>query len=290
MKKKYFLVIGAMLLVVGIACGGDKNPKALAKEMGKLFEQMMDLKEQMADLDASDVAKLTKLSLQWTKLQEQVDKLSEEDQAVFMAAYSEYLVAYYSGVALTSSGKAAEKPAKTAESGGGGKANPATDFRYDMNKAGDGVVIQGFLGNGGEVKIPAKIEGFPVTGILFHAFLRATITSVTIPDSVTVIGDGAFSQCGRLATATLPKNLKEIPTNLFSSCKSLESINIPDSVTVIGAHAFVDCVELSKVTLPSHPIEYPLHVLGRSDAFVNCPKLSLAVRKTITDTGYKGSF
>jgi hypothetical protein len=76
------------------------------------------------------------------------------------------------------------------------------------------------------------------------------------------------------------------------SCVSLKEVVIPDSVTVIGQLAFSSCKELTTVKLPSHPLEYPdfESIHANNSAFGSCPKLSLAVRNAIKESGYTGEF
>ena len=67
-------------------------------------------------------------------------------------------------------------------------------------------------------------------------------TSYTIPNSVTIIGDHAFSGCGSLTSINIPNSVTTIGNLAFSGCNSLTSINIPNSVTTIGEHAFAYCI------------------------------------------------
>jgi hypothetical protein len=97
-----------------------------------------------------------------------------------------------------------------------------------------------------------------------------------------------FRYCTELKDVTLSKNLKVIVNEMFCGCTSLTTITIPESVTTIEANAFLKCSELAEVKLPSHPIKYTGE--DWEPAFGECPKLSLATRKAITDSGYKGSF
>jgi len=60
----------------------------------------------------------------------------------------------------------------------------------------------------------------------------------TIPDSVTTIGNYAFSGCGSLTGVTLPDGITSISEAAFYGCGSLTSIKIPVSVTSIGKYAF----------------------------------------------------
>jgi len=67
------------------------------------------------------------------------------------------------------------------------------------------ITITGYTGPGGAVAIPDTINGLPVTSIGYFAFARATLTSVTIPNSVTSIGHSAFRVCRSLTSVTIPQ-------------------------------------------------------------------------------------
>lgn len=76
-------------------------------------------------------------------------------------------------------------------------------------------------------------------------------TSVTIPNSVTSIGDKAFYICPNLTSVIIPNTVTSIGKNAFNKCDSLTSVNIPYGVTSIGEHAFGDCSNLILVTIPN---------------------------------------
>lgn len=78
----------------------------------------------------------------------------------------------------------------------------------------------------------------------------SAIESITIPDSVTNLLRGAFSGCENLKSIVLSNNLKTIEMQLFDGCQSLASIEIPDSVTSIDSYIFSDCVNLKSITIP----------------------------------------
>ena len=68
-----------------------------------------------------------------------------------------------------------------------------------------------------------------------------SLTSVTISNSVTSIGDSAFYECTSLTSVTIPNSVTSIGASAFSRCTSLTSVTIPSSVTGIGDNAFHGC-------------------------------------------------
>lgn len=73
------------------------------------------------------------------------------------------------------------------------------------------------------------------------------VSVITIPDTVTDIGEGAFAYLPA-TRINLPANLKSIPNYAFYACLELESITIPANVTSIGSDAFHGCESLSEIT------------------------------------------
>ena len=73
------------------------------------------------------------------------------------------------------------------------------------------------------------------------------LTSVTIPDSVTTIGDYAFWNCDSLTSVTIGDSVTTIGNCAFRACDSLTSVTIGDSVTAIGDDAFYECTNLTAV-------------------------------------------
>ena len=77
------------------------------------------------------------------------------------------------------------------------------------------------------------------------------LTSITIPNSLTSIGDYAFNGCSGLTSVTIPNSVTSIGYNAFSGCTGLTSVIIPNSVTSISSLAFQNCIGLTSVTIPS---------------------------------------
>ncbi|MDR1070831.1 MAG: leucine-rich repeat domain-containing protein, partial [Gracilibacteraceae bacterium] len=99
-------------------------------------------------------------------------------------------------------------------------AAPPEDFSYTIS--GDTLTITGYNGPGGDVEIPAEIDGVAVTGIGQDAFSDSGLTGdLIIPGSVTDIGDSAFSGCSGLTAVTIPDGVINIWERAFYGCVGL---------------------------------------------------------------------
>ena len=101
-----------------------------------------------------------------------------------------------------------------------------------------------------EIVIPTELGGCPVKTIEDNVFNGSTsLTSVTIPNSVTSIGKRTFKKCSNLTSVLLGDQLATIGEYAFDGCTSLLSITIPNSVTSLGAFAFSGCSGLASVRI-----------------------------------------
>ena len=165
---------------------------------------------------------------------------------------------------------ASEVPPENEEDVQEGEYNGLT-YLYNNDK----VVITGYVGDEPDIVIPETIHGIAVTDIAERAFQEvfsgdnnihvvtinasiqlipsgcfsgAWITSISIPDTVKVIGEGAFSNCRELTEIHLPENLEKIGEQAFS-WSGIQELVIPNKVREISELAFIHCRHLKHISI-----------------------------------------
>lgn len=105
----------------------------------------------------------------------------------------------------------------------------------------------------GNIIIPSSVsycgKTYSVTSIDLAFYHCSWLTSITIPNSVALIGEGSFSNCTSLKNVTIPNSVTNIGRLAFYKCTSLKSINIPGSVSSIDLSAFGECTGLTEATI-----------------------------------------
>ena len=146
-------------------------------------------------------------------------------------------------------------------------------YKYAYTVNGDNATITKFLGPDDsanpvdsastvsyDIEIPEKLGIYTVTGLGKDSFtgypfagdwykFGRNIRSVTIPQSVTSIGDSAFSFCIALTEVTIPQSVTSIGDSAFSHCEKMDSLTINDATTSIGSWAFDECYKLTTLSL-----------------------------------------
>lgn len=168
-------------------------------------------------------------------------------------------------------------------------------------------------GYGMHPEIPSSIEGTIVTRIGDSAFRDTWISSITIPSTITVIGDCAFTKCYNLTDVSLPNSvtnigsafmkctglesiklsnkLTKLDERSFWQCENLKSITIPDSITSISFRAFFECYNLTKINIGSNNSVYSSvdGILYNKDktTLLCCPggKTSVTIPTTVSKLG-----
>ena len=147
-------------------------------------------------------------------------------------------------------------------------------YKYAYTVNGDNATITKFLGPDDsanpvdsastvsyDIEIPEKLGIYTVTGLGKDSFtgypfagdwykFGRNIRSVTIPQSVTSIGNHAFEECFALEEVTIPQSVTSIGLIAFGGCCKLTTLSLGENVETIGGGAFFRCSSLSNITIP----------------------------------------
>ena len=113
------------------------------------------------------------------------------------------------------------------------------------------ITLARYTGASAVVNIPSTVSDLPVTVIGDNAFVEnGKLTSVTIPDSVTSIGSSAFHGCSRLTSVTIPDGVVTLGEYVFQYCSALTNVTFGEGLVSIGDYAFDGADLLTSIVVP----------------------------------------
>ncbi len=177
----------------------------------------------------------------------------------------------------------------------------ASEWSYQMTE--DGMELWRYLGSDTDVTVPAEIGGYPVVRLYQTFWGNTSVETVTLPETVTTVGRGAFYGCTSLRSVTggtvtalgevafygctllaeapkLHEGIETLPESIFNACAALEHITVPASVTAIEAFALYGCESLQELELPKGLVS-----IGKASVY-GCTSLTeLELPGTLTSIG-----
>lgn len=165
------------------------------------------------------------------------------------------------------------------------------DFSYSVS--GTNLTITGYTGTNKNITIPSSIPGLGMvttignsafayntnlTSVIIpdsvftiedYAFIRSSITNITIGNSVTSMGVGIFESCIGLTSITIPDSVSSLGNSMFYGCTSLTNMIIGNSVTIIGNYVFNNCISLTSITIPSSVTKIGVYVFRSCTSLTN---------------------
>lgn len=177
----------------------------------------------------------------------------------------------------------------------------STLFSYYNTSDGLSIFQYDGIDEAGELEVPETIDGKAVVGIEKEAFFNTNFSKIQLPDTVTEIGDFAFSCSDELTSINIPASVASIGKSIFSECYKLTDISIadenenykvqdqvvytkdgrvlvtcptagvasiPSTVTRIADYAFFENINLKSIVIPESVVELGDH------AFEHCSYLS----------------
>ncbi len=130
-------------------------------------------------------------------------------------------------------------------------------FTFEVYDESEASVIRIDKNAKGEITVPAKVDGVPVTEIHTagaYEFVPdgcPNVTKITLPDSITGINYCAFSGFTKLEEISIPAEVEYIGWRAFENCSALRKITLPEGLEEIGEEAFLNCTSLEEFNIPS---------------------------------------
>lgn len=112
-----------------------------------------------------------------------------------------------------------------------------------------------------------------------NMFIDCGLSSIVMPDDITVIGTGAFKGCANLVSASISEKVTNIKSSAFEGCSQLESVVFPQNITELGSLSFKGCKALKTFTFPK-VTSLADGILSGCDALV-----SVTIPETVTAVG-----
>lgn len=123
-------------------------------------------------------------------------------------------------------------------------------FTYTTN-ADNTLTITDYTGGSASVSIPSSNGGKTVTRLGDESFRESYyMTSVSIPDGITNIGNRAFYLCTNLTGVVIPNNVSQLGGEAFSECYRLSSLTLGNGMKSIGESSFHNCTNLLNAVVP----------------------------------------
>lgn len=169
-------------------------------------------------------------------------------------------------------------------------------IEYESYTDRDYITITDYKGENETLTLPSEIDGKPVESIVgdffdtriikkctipegvirigndIHSYSRnpTTLESVSLPNTLKTIGDGAFAESHHLSNIILPEGLTSIGVGAFYNCSSMTKIIIPDSVISIGGGAFGCNGHSRNITIFANPNSYAKTYAKQEGAKFSC--------------------
>lgn len=132
-----------------------------------------------------------------------------------------------------------------------------------------------------EISFPSTLEKF----IGGYQFYQSKLSKVTLPANIAVIPEGCYSSAN-LSTVEIPEGVTTVSAYAFSN-NNISKVTFPSTLKTVGAEAFMGNPLKEATFATTEPIAYGYN------AFMGCNKtgtMTIALRKTINNSGYKGKY